>query len=1613
MLGLRRPSSPRTAFRCRLAFAGLVLTSVWLLSLAQFAVPALGQFQPLAAQVGNATATEEFDDVFLPAPRELLQKLERARTAIEDGAYSEAVIELGDLLTSGDAEDYFVGKLGTEGARTSVKVEAQRLLGAMPKAGRDAYELRYGADARRLLEEAVEGGDVDKLSEATRMYFHTKAGYEAAALLGRVQMDQGRPFAAALCYQRLIVQPEARDRFGIDLPIQLAAAWYLAGDARRAADVLVDLQRENPAASIRIAGEPVRIFAASSDVVSARQAAVKWLQDALGAGMLESGMLQSEWAMFRGSPSRNASAAGAMPLFSFRWKVPTVNEPAGEATVQMIEQTLKSQGAPAIPTVQPLAVDGTIIMRTPYRVMGVHFETGKRIWEFPWYSTTEERFDDALARQAAAVGGLPTTPDERLRQRLLEDNTFGQVACDGEFVYMLDEVGFASESGMMGGRVIIGFGGRGFDNPDAARTKNKLVALDLKRQGKLTWIVGGDNGEDEKALAGVFFLGPPLPLQGQLYVLGEAKNEIRLYALESRSGKLLWSQQIAQVEASPIADDPQRRLAGATPSFSDGVLLCPTSAGAVVAVDLSTRSLLWGYQYKSIASPSQYGYQNMDPPREVGSRWNDATILIADGKAFVTPIESDYLFALDLLTGEPAFPAQPRGEGLYLGGVYEDKLVIVKRTGVSAIRTTDGKSVWDVTLPDGAMPSGQGFHSDAYYFLPCDDSAIRRIHLVEGRIDSTAKTGAKLGNLICYRDQIVSHSLDGLTAFYQDEPLRQEIERRLQADPEDVWALERRGEMLLRDGDQDEALRFLRKAFEKKASEATRDLLVQALLSALQTDFASTEQIAKELEPLVEREDHRATFLRSMAQGYLEAGRRREAFDRLMQIAELQPTTEFRLFGRPTDELDAVDSKLKMSRDRWVASRLRTSYEAADPAEQDWMRERIEARRTAILEAKDPDSLRQFLRFFSFLTATVQPVREALSVRLIESGELLEAEQVLSDLAASGDPEARKFALVRETELLISVGRFDEARLLAETIKNEFAEQPVAEGKTGAQAYAAWLEANEPMRWAYGVRWNDGQVAVEATGSGDESVNAYKREYVLEGSRRGEFLDPRSQFLYEQHSRSLALRDAFGAIRLRVALQRSDNANFYSGNFDFLRTFSREHLALFSHGFELVACNLLEADASNSQLVLWRDEFTSPQPGVPPNQAFRVQPDSDDTPWGPDVVAANDWKQRRMGCVSDLGPNGVCYLRLKELICVDPLTGQSHWRRSDIVEGSSMFGDAEYVFVTPPGSEVATVFRVFDGEVVGERPLPPESRRFVTVGASVLAWDERRGADQTFMLLGGAFEGEGDERRWVEKELWRETFESGTRASLVSETELAVYEPNGRFRTMDLVAGTPLLDRKLDPQRSLLGVYVLPGEEDRIVIANVPVTDAEPNANVMSAPAGSEAPLMNAFVYSLDAKTGDLRWPTSAHVNQFGFPLDQPQGLPFLVFMRQITPSVSKGPRRITTEAIALDRGDGRTILDESIGSSTNFYEAEARPGEQRGTLRLPSKTFEMRFTQEDRPPAPPAKVGDFSLRQREKVEEGVSLEAEVRRQARNLGENLVPRIRVREALPAAAPPAN
>ncbi len=461
-----------------------------------------------------------------------------------------------------------------------------------------------------------------------------------------------------------------------------------------------------------------------------------------------------------------------------------------EEFVGKLRHDYLSQDIVALPSMHPLAVSDVVLMRTAFALQAVDFETGKLVWK---YSTGEESLEQFLRAMASQQPGQAT---QRLLagldQRMWEDTTYGTLSSDSDQVYYIEDLDLAGLTSNVVMTVLPNGQRRYSVNTSGT---NRLAARELRTQGKLKWAVGGVTGEDEPKLAGAFFLGPPLPLMGHLYALAEVKGqEIRLVVLSPDTGALEWSQQLAVVDP-PVTSDEFRRNAGATPSFADGVLVCPTAAGAIVAIDLSTRSLLWGYQYPRVhyATDQRFNVRNAiyaGTDRRSSDHWADNSVTVAGGRVLLTPVETDECYCLDLREGSQLWK-KDRGDHLYIACVHREQAIVVGHNTVSCWKLADGATGWEnLQLPDGAMPSGRGFYSGAHYYLPLSSAEVVKINLDTGKLEDRAKSrsGDIPGNLVCYRDSIISQGADYLDAYYQLDALKERIEKTLATNPEDPRA---------------------------------------------------------------------------------------------------------------------------------------------------------------------------------------------------------------------------------------------------------------------------------------------------------------------------------------------------------------------------------------------------------------------------------------------------------------------------------------------------------------------------------------------------------------------------------------------------------------------------------------------------------------------------------------------------------------------------------------------------------------------------------------------------------------------------------------------------------
>ncbi|MEE9601843.1 MAG: PQQ-binding-like beta-propeller repeat protein, partial [Thermoguttaceae bacterium] len=659
---------------------------------------------------------EEYSDVALPTERDEIRKLEKIGQLIAESRFSDAAILLDRVLLK-DEDSFFVPGEDKTNFR-SLKSEAARLIGTLPAKGIEAYRLQFGTLAAKALAEAVPTGDMAALTEISRRYFHTQAGYDATFILARHHLDHDRPMAAAMCYQQLLDSPRAAARFEPTLSVLAAISWSRAGMERRAEQTLTRLKRRDPDAQLQIADRSVGLFARGTDSLA-------WLSRTVGRQLPSDPRRQNEWTTFRGDASRNGESAGGRPLLAPRWRVRIANHPAVEKAVKRIQQSYMSQGIASLPSLHPLAVGDVILTRTARQLIAVDFKTGKRVWEE--LSNRDNIFEgltDSGQRQSPSSRDLLL--DAQLQRRLWGNVPYGTLSSDGQRVFVIQDFGLITDRSDLRFNIIPGQQ-RFRVSPQGM--SNRLSAFELRTEGKLLWEIGGADSEI-KELQDAFFLGPPLVLSGALHALVEIRGGIRLVVLEpqidSATGretvKLVWSQQLADVEET-IAQDRTRRLAGATPSYADGVLVCPTSAGAVVAVDLARRSLLWAYKYPPRPGNRIRGRRGMrglgQAAGKASDRWVDATATLVDGRVLLTPVESGEIHCLDLLDGKLLWK-QKRGENLYVAQVHEGKVILVGHRSMTALALADGgKAAWspsEMMLPDGSMPSGRGFSSGNHYY---------------------------------------------------------------------------------------------------------------------------------------------------------------------------------------------------------------------------------------------------------------------------------------------------------------------------------------------------------------------------------------------------------------------------------------------------------------------------------------------------------------------------------------------------------------------------------------------------------------------------------------------------------------------------------------------------------------------------------------------------------------------------------------------------------------------------------------------------------------------------------------------------------------------------------
>ena len=1440
----------------------------------------------------------EFKGGTLFAPsREKTRALREAKEFLKKERFIDGLRILQKLIDS-ESDAFYFDSEQKQNRFISLKAESMRQIEMLPKRGREIYELKYGAKAKQTLSDAIGKGDFAAVETITRRFFHTEAGYRATYLLAIYERDHGRPLKAALHFERLrqLKKMDDRQQFEPMLSLQAAVCWGQAGLPKTAGDVLMELKDFLKGAPVEVGGRRVAVF-------NKRDDALKWLATTIGNKQGFGGGSTRNWRMFRGSGDRIATSAPASPVWDANWTIDAVLDHDTERSatrrasdeLHSFSERRREEGMLMQPAGHPLLVNGVAYFKTLQNLWAVNMQTGAVVWKSDVYDLAYRQVTGLASapriRRSTSLSSM-TRLQTFLDQRVWRDMNAGTISSDGDLVFSINNLDFYDKA--------VRYSGTSSRYTYALSATNTLTAFSA-RTGRRVFQLG-DEASKRQMLADHFFLGAPLPVGDRLYVLADYRGEIRLVALQLQKrrwydGSLACTPQVIWTQALIAPEEgvnrfPLRRMAGLTPSFAGGVLLCPTTSGAVVAVDPTRRQLLWGYRYvvntesNATSGSSFRSYGLPTNPYDAESRWLDTAVTVAEGRIFLTPRDSNELHCLDM-DGNLIWK-QPRGQRLYVAGVHKDQLILAGRTQIESIRIQDGTPAWKRPTPL-PMPAGRGFQTGDIYHIPLETKEIASIDLKTGRVLANARLRSELmpGNLVSANGMLISQTTTGLIGFRNFNALQADIAARLKANRQDPTALEMRGEIRLRQGNEADGLADLRAS--GKGQSRAKALLASNLMDKLRLDFTGFRKHRAELEALL-ADEQRGRYHRLLADGLYEAGEYDDALQQYLKLAG--PFAGNWKTERTGD--------VKLRSDRWLQSRVAALFRKAGAADRKKFAAQIEGQLQQAIRYGDPKGLRRFLFAFGHLPGT-DGARRKLAEQLSPNENALEMELVLLRLRTSKNSADAAYATAQLARLLALHRRFDSAATFVKDLRTRFAKVDCG-GKTG-DGVVAELKNSWPQLFKQ-ISWKPTRLVAHSKYSTSRRSLGYRYYATMVGDPG--FFEGWS-FSFMSSNRQLEARDGNGVVRWTLPFTYSSSYHYYTTK---VRAYG--HLLVITMADHMMVVNAL----SRQPAVIWQRSLsrnTSTQTRTRISlQQKRVN--------GRMVWTAADQSGVPLGMAGYVDDRAIVYQSGRSVIAADPLTGDVLWQLDSADRGSRLSADENHVVIVGPNTSTATIVRAIDGFELATKHVAAGSERHFSRGRFELRWQSSTKA----RILS-----------WVDvlagKVIWRKRYSESAIIAECDGAQVAVIEPvKGRLQMMSLEDGKSIIDSPIEADENIEYFFVR-NTNDKCVVMTHSVTNRNEKISSVTS-LNSYNPQLNGYVYGFDRKTGKRIWTT--YVDNQAVELNQPGGLPVMIFAGRRM--VAGEQRSVYKLAITiLDIRNGRIILAQSRPESSSPYHVSVEPDTQ------------------------------------------------------------------------------
>lgn len=1423
--------------------------------------------------------------VFLPRERLRERQFDQAQRLIAAGRMADATTLLDEMLAAED--DFFLeGEEADDQTFQSMKTRVNDLIGSLPPAGRDAYKLQFRSRADRALAAAVAADDQDDIVQVARRWFHTEAGQRAAIMTAEVLLEAGQPLAAAAWLDRIENSPHRL------LPVAVADA---VAFMRAAAELATADPAVRPDLSERITGLPKagRLAAAplprgdavSDHLLTTQLAAALAPQATPGANRPAA----ADWPLRRGSPSRNPVTSADRPLLVPRYRVPLTLHPEEQRLLAERREYFSEQDLPILPAGTPVAVGNTVVVHSRAGVVAIDFETGKRTWLQGQLTSSVIVDDDDDDEGREGLHPLDS---------LFRDTASTSLASDGQRVFVVESPRRSTSPLRQ-------------RNPAAAApSANRLIAYDLE-DGHVHWQLPHETEKPQDR----WFLGSPLPLGNELYVLVEQRQQIRLDVLAADTGETVWSQPLAEVDIDhAIASRQERRFAGLSPAFAHGVLICPTGAGATIAVDATTRTLRWAYQFAIPKAATIHRLGNgmqveMGVPRgRTGGGWLDSVPTIAGNHVLLTPVSSDDLHCLDLRNGVVQWKI-PRNEHLTIAGVVGSRVLLLGQQAATAISIDDGQVLWGTQ--DGFDESrlcGRPLLTENRLFVPLTTPAVAEFDLATGRLvgSSPGRDQTLPGNLIAHRGEILSQGLDTLDAYHQTTVLEQAIETALQTKPDDPWAIGWRGHLRLAAGETTAGLNDLRSVFGPAGTQPAPAVVARAIRFALDHDFPAAADCWQEGVRLADSARLAAAIHQAAAAGSFAANKPAAAWAVCQNYLASVPPGQPAAIPEPLVP-DRADPSLWLADSRWFQRQIHRLLDGpgqtgltVPPAVREQVAEDLAATLTT---AREQPTLAEQC---AALRLAIDRVGNQPSAR--EAQESLLA--ALASLAAEQSGTA-----------------FQDRQLEHDLLDLQLRESP----RAGLPLSSA---AGQPSASVSETAWPPGRVEVSKqdvpAGNGDmfQTASPVSLTHTADSAFPGATLEARND--------TLALRDRYGrpiGSPLVLDLPRQQGRQFLGGDPRLAATtaFLVSRVLLVQTTGSLLAYEIGEPVHGENRL-LWT--MVHPTADSPLRYTSRIREETDrllrplgllrlGSQAGPQplhqVLRTPDFR------LGQPQLTGVPVIHGTTLELRDLQTGRILWRRRQIAAQAEAFGDRDLLcLITPEGSD-SLVLSMTDGRQVAQHDLPPRPQRLAAVGRQLLVLaDDVSDAEQLTLTTLDAANGE--------------TTPAGTcdrmaRAVRTAHGLLMTVDPQGQLTTFDVAGSRVMFSTKLPAMvADLRQIACIPWNDRYLVFISRNETARDKqrfNGIGMIQPfsvRGEPRTIETGSLWALDRLTGDQLWSGPASVQRHVLHVPQPAGLPVMVFARRLhmdrsgQPGGRPVPDRPRQSLLCLDKRTGAMLhLDDKI----------------------------------------------------------------------------------------------